>query len=83
MLDLNKLEENFKKLFESESEDSFNKWLHEKKQNEILNLLGNGHLDELKGSIGKITPVEPRVLILINSSSGQVPYLNAQYAMAV
>lgn len=42
MIDLKKLEAKFDALFESENEESFDKWLQEKRMSEIISSLGEG-----------------------------------------
>jgi hypothetical protein len=47
MIDLKKLEEKFEAFFESETEESFTKWLNEKKKREAMALLGVGYIEVL------------------------------------
>jgi len=41
MIDLKKLEAKFEALFEEETEQSFNDWLEDKKQREVMAFLGS------------------------------------------
>ena len=48
MIDLKKLEAKFEALFEEETEQSFNDWLEDKKQREVMAFLGEGEVEVLK-----------------------------------
>jgi len=46
MIDLQKLEAKFNALFEQETEESFAKWMKDKRQRETMSLLGEGVFDK-------------------------------------
>jgi len=86
MLDLKKIQQKFDSFFETETEDSFNKWLEDKKTREILLSLGKGQIEQLKESISTYK-IGHCPIILNNWGYNQnVQYSNPeniyQYAMA-
>lgn len=82
MLDLKKLEENFKYLFEQETEESFNEWLEDKKKKEILARLGSGNFEKINPPVTQGLKFHcHKTMDFTGENSGQVPN-NAQYAMA-
>lgn len=48
MIDLKKLEAKFEALFEKETEQSFNDWLEDKMQREVMAFLGKGEFEALR-----------------------------------
>ena len=79
MIDLKKLEERLDALFEQETEESFAKWLEEKKQKEVQSLLGNGIVETIK--ILKLNLGEVKVSPSIEDSSNTLVG-NEQFAIA-
>lgn len=89
MLDLKKIQKKFDHFFETETEESFNEWLREKKMRELfLSLgIGKGTIEELKDSIPTQTYPKFECPIKVfdfgnNQESFTTSDVNSQYAMA-
>lgn len=83
MIDLNKLQDRFDTLFEQESEESFNRWLEDKKKRDIIAFLGKGKVETMKANHSIIhedllsTPLVFEIADCSNNIEA-----NMQYAMA-
>lgn len=90
MLDLEKIQAKFDRFFETETEDSFNEWLREKKMREIMLRLGigKGTIEELKETIPTQTyPVFECPISVFDFGNNQELFTGnildkSQYAMA-
>ena len=84
MIDLKKLQDKFDALFEQETEESFNKWLDEKMEREIMSLLGKGKIEVMASNdlmlVENLVSTPSLDLKIINSSNNIAS--NTQYAMA-
>lgn len=83
MIDLTKLQEKFDSFFEQETEDSFNKWLQDKKKREIMAYLGLGEIEVMKTrrpTIHNGLFIKPIILFLGDTKNNIIG--NTQYAMA-
>ena len=82
MIDLKKLQDKFDALFEQETEESFNKWLDEKMEREILSLLGKGKIEVMASNDQLLVEnlVSTLSLKIVNTLNNIAS--NTQYAMA-
>jgi hypothetical protein len=80
MIDLNKLEERFKTLFEQETEESFKKWLLNSKGINLDNFLGEGNF--LSSNCVAIEDAVLANAANIMVTAGLMTAGNTQYAMA-
>lgn len=81
MIDLNKLEERFKALFEQETEDSFKEWLYKSKGINLDEFLGEGDYISLNSVSGECALVGNSQNIIL-SNGNNITAGNIQYAMA-
>lgn len=84
MIDLKKLQDKFDALFEQETEESFNKWLDEKLDREIMSLLGKGKIEVMSSNDSTLVEnlVYTAFLDIKNNNSLNNIASNTQYAMA-
>ncbi len=87
MLDLKKIQDRFDRFFNEETEETFNEWLSSKLTKEVLLLLGNGKIEELKASISTAPNIEcPKIISDFNEKHSPytcvTPYNESQYALA-
>jgi hypothetical protein len=83
MIDLKKLEERFEAFFETETEESFNKWFDDKKKREAMALLGIGCLETLETDCPTefVLQTKQAFIQIIEDDNFKHPG-NTQYAMA-
>lgn len=80
MIDLNKLEERFKALFEQETEDSFKRWLLNSKGINLDNFLGEGNFLSANCEVIDDAVIANAANLIV--TSGNITAGNTQYAMA-
>ncbi len=83
MIDLKKLEQKFDALFEQETEETFNNWLHNKILKDSLASMGKGLFEKIGTSHDKLTKefiYSPVNILIVENLSNHSS--NVQYAMA-
>ena len=83
MIDLKKIQDKFDTLFELETEESFNKWLDDKKEREVMSYLGIGEIEIMKTKHPKLPKdllIMPIKVCIENNKINIAG--NTQYAMA-